>query len=175
MLVKNKTLYETDFNQWIEETVRQLKNKDFQTIDLENLIEEITDLGRNQKHAVESLLIKLFEHLLKLTYWESEREYNQKHWKREIRTFRDSLDRSIKDSPSLKPYLVSVFNDCYQTGRKLAADSTGFPLSTFPLEPIGTSIISFKSVLVSLPLSTFPLEPIGTPEQILDENWFPNY
>jgi hypothetical protein len=149
MLVQSKTLYDTDFNQWIEDTVKKLQGRDFTAIDLDNLIEEVADLGRNQKHALESLLIKLFEHLLKLTYWESERDYNGKHWKHEIRTFRDGLRRRLKDSPSLKPYLVSVFNDCYQTGRKLAADSTGFPASTFPLEPI------------------------GTPEQILDEDWFP--
>jgi hypothetical protein len=76
MLVQSKTLYDTDFNQWIEETVKLLQNKDFETIDLKNLIEEVADLGKNQKHAVNSLLIKLFEYLLKLKYWESEREYS---------------------------------------------------------------------------------------------------
>jgi hypothetical protein len=149
MLVKNKILYETDFNQWIEETVKQLKNKDFQAIDLENLIEEVATLGRSEKHSLKSLLMRLFEHLLKLTYWQSEGEYNSKHWKAEIRNFRIELQDLLEDSPSLKPYLVSEFNKCYQKACKLVADSTGFPLSTFPVEPI------------------------GTPEQILDENWFP--
>ncbi len=151
MLLLNQTLYDTDFNQWVEETVKNLKNKDFSAIDIENLIEEVADLSRSQKHALKSLLVKLFEHLLKLTYWESEREYNQKHWKHEIRNFRFDLQDLLEDSPSLKSYLVSEFNNCYQKACKLAVDSTG------------------------LPLKTFPVEPIATPEQILDDDWFPGY
>jgi (2Fe-2S) ferredoxin len=119
MLVQSKTLYDTDFNQWIEETVKKLQNKDFEAIDLENLIEEVKDLSRNQKNALKSLLMKLFEHLLKLTYWESERDYNGKHWKAEIRNFRIELQDLLKDSPSLKPYLVSVFSDCYQAEKQM--------------------------------------------------------
>lgn len=149
MLGQSKMLYDTDFNQWIEETIKLLENKDFEKIDLKNLIEEVADLGKSQKHAVNSLLIKLFEHLLKLTYWESEREYNQKHWKHEICNFRLDLQYLLKDSPSLKPYLASIFFDCYQKACKLAVNSTG------------------------LPLNTFPIEPIGTLEQILDDDWFP--
>jgi hypothetical protein len=88
---------------------------------LENLIEEVATLGRSEKHVLESLLVRLFEHLLKLSYWESERDYNGKHWKAEIRIFRQKLRRQLKDSPSLKPYLVSIFEDCYQAGCKMRA------------------------------------------------------
>jgi hypothetical protein len=149
MLIKNKTLYETDFNQWIEETVKQLQNKDFQEIDLENLIEEVATLGRSEKREVYSLLMRILEHVLKLAYWESEREYNQKHWQHEIFHFRKQLNKALKDSPSLKPYLISIFDDSYKDACHGIA------------------------LLTELPLSTFPVEPIGTPEQILDENWLP--
>ena len=39
------------------------------SLDLENLIEEVSDLSRREKKKLKNLLIKLFEHLLKLTYW----------------------------------------------------------------------------------------------------------
>lgn len=29
MLVESKTLYETDFNKWLEETVKKLQERDF--------------------------------------------------------------------------------------------------------------------------------------------------
>jgi hypothetical protein len=148
-LQTTKTLYETDYNQWVEETVKQLQERNFAVIDLENLIEEVASLGRSEKRELESFLVRLFEHLLKLTYWESERAYNQKHWKGEIRIFRQNLHDLLEYSPSLKSYLLSVFEKSYQRGRKTASDKTG------------------------LPLNTFPVNPIGTPEQVLDENWYP--
>jgi hypothetical protein len=35
------TLYDRDFYQWVQETTEKLKTKDFDHVDLENLIEEI--------------------------------------------------------------------------------------------------------------------------------------
>jgi hypothetical protein len=68
----SKTLYEADYSLWVQETVRQLQNRDFDALDLENLIEEVLDLSRRDRQKVKSLLKRLFEHLLKLKYWQSE-------------------------------------------------------------------------------------------------------
>ena len=73
----SKKLYDTDYNLWVMETVDQLKNKNFDAIDLENLIEEVSDLSRRDKKKLKSLLRNLLEHLLKLKYWEFEIVYNQ--------------------------------------------------------------------------------------------------
>jgi hypothetical protein len=143
------TLYDTDYNLWLEETVQKLQAKDFDAIDWENLIEEVASLGRSEKRRIESLLIRLFEHLLKLRYWESEREYNKGHWEGEIMNFRKQISKELKASPSLKSYLVEVFDECYQDGRDIAAKRS------------------------QLPLNNFPSSPIGNVEQILDENWLP--
>ncbi|MGK7893196.1 MAG: DUF29 family protein [Xenococcus sp. (in: cyanobacteria)] len=35
------SLYDTDYNLWLEETVKRLQDKDFNAIDWENLVEEI--------------------------------------------------------------------------------------------------------------------------------------
>ena len=145
----SKTLYDTDYNLWVLETVAKLQKKDFENIDLENLIEEVSDLSRREKKKLKNLLIKLFEHLLKLKYWESEREYNQGHWQGEIRNFRQQINDELDDSPSLKPYLQDIFVECYQKGKSIASDRS------------------------QLPLNAFPASPIGNIEQILDENWLP--
>ncbi|ELS02762.1 protein of unknown function DUF29 [Xenococcus sp. PCC 7305] len=108
-----KTLYDIDYNLWLEETVAQLQAKNFSSLDWESLIEEIASLGRSEKRRIESLLTRLFEHLLKLAYWEQERDYNQNHWKREIRNFRKQIKKELKTSPSLKCYLIKVFDECY--------------------------------------------------------------
>jgi len=144
-----KHLYETDYHLWILETVNKLENRAFSDLDLENLIEEIYDLSKRAKRKLQSLLIRLIEHLLKLTYWESELKNNKGHWLAEIRHFRQQINLELAESPSLKPYLLEIFHDCYQKGRAIAADRS------------------------QLPLDTFPEKPMADIEQILDENWFP--
>jgi Domain of unknown function DUF29 len=145
----SKSLYDTDYNLWVIDTVKKLENKDFISLDLENLIEEVSDLSRRDKHKLKNLLRRLFEHLLKLKYWESELEYNKGHWKGEIRNFRKQIKEQLKVSPSLKNYLREIFDECYQDSREIISDKS------------------------QLPLHTFPSKAIASVEQVLDENWLP--
>jgi hypothetical protein len=109
----------------------------------------VGDLSERKRRKLESLLMRLIEHLLKLGYWKSEITYNHNHWRREIRNFRKQIKRELKASPSFKNYLVQIFEDSYQDATELLADDSG------------------------LPISTFPEEPIATLEQLLDEDWYP--
>jgi hypothetical protein len=145
----DNTLYEQDYYLWLEKTISLLENRQFSDLDLENLIEEISDMGKSQRQSLKSYLTRLLEHLLKLAYWESELEYNRRVWKNEIRNFRLRIQQILEDSPSLKPYLSEIFSSCYQNARKLFLDISG----------IAQNLVS--------------LNPIGTIEQVLDEDWFP--
>jgi hypothetical protein len=111
-LTNLKQLYEIDDSQWLEETVKLLKNQQFKDIDWENLIEELEDLGKEKKNAVVSLLEQVIRHLLLLEYWPSEREYNQVHWQEEIYNFRIQLKRRL--TTNLRNYLESELNSIYQ-------------------------------------------------------------
>ena len=142
-------LYEQDYYLWIEETRSLLENHQFSDLDLDNLIEEISDMGKSQRQSLKSYLTRLLEHLLKLVYWQSELEYNQRGWKNEIRNFRLQIKQIIEDSPSLKPYLSEIFLPCYQNARKLFLDLSG----------MAENLVS--------------LAPICTIEQALNEDWFP--
>lgn len=105
------TLYETDFNLWIEQTVNQLKSGDIKGLDLDNLIEEIESMGRNNKREVRSRLIVLMAHLLK---WQHQPEKQSNSWIYTIKEQRLQLKLILQDSPSLKPFLQQVLDDCYQ-------------------------------------------------------------
>ncbi len=146
-LIKQKNLYETDYNLWVLETVKKLQSRDFSALDLENLIEEVDDLSRRDKRKIESHLMTLIEHLLILQYWQAEKERNRGHWEREIFNYRKQINRLLADSPSLNNYLGDEFKSCYVDGRKMASKHS------------------------QLPLNTFPEKPIATLEQILDEDW----
>jgi len=133
-----QTLYDQDYYLWLRTTINQLRTGQFSAVDLENLLEELETMGRSEKRAIESLLTKLLVHLLKLKCWDSERERNQGHWLGEIRTFRKQIKKSLKDSPSLKPYILEIFDECYQDARLEVSDRSQLPIDIFPLIPIGS-------------------------------------
>ena len=125
------TLYERDYHQWLLETTRLLKNKEFALLDLENLIEEIASLGKSEKRAITSNLIVVMLHLLKWRYQPHKRSNS---WKSSIREHRRRIQRLITDSPSLKNYLSQMQADCYLAAKKQASDETGLSLLVFPEE-----------------------------------------
>jgi len=98
MNITRPNLYDSDYQLWLENTINQLRCGDFQAVDWQNLLEELADLGKNNRRALESLLTRLLEHLLKLTYWQSQRDYNQAAWKGEIRTFRKQIKKLLRDT-----------------------------------------------------------------------------
>ncbi len=107
-------LYNRDFNLWIQKTVSDLKNKDMNRIDWGNLIDEIEGMGKSERRALQSYLERLLEHLLKLKYWNAERDRCEKGWKIEIIEFRSRIERILSDSPSLKNYLAEIYPQAHK-------------------------------------------------------------
>ncbi len=142
-----KQLYDVDDDQWLEQTINLLKNHQFQQLDLDNLIEELEDLGREKKNAVASLLEQIIRHLLLLQYWTTEAEYNTVHRQEEIYNFRTQLRRTI--TTNLRKYLKDELTSIYQ-------DALGF--------------VKIKTTN----LVTFPTECPYSQEQLLDRSWLPN-
>ncbi|MEA5509359.1 DUF29 domain-containing protein [Crocosphaera sp. UHCC 0190] len=122
-------LYDKDYYLWVQETIKLLQHKKFNAIDLDNLIEEMEDMGRSEKKAVTSNLRILLMHLLKYQY-QPEKRTNS--WLFTIREHRKRLKEAFKTSPSLKNYYGEVFSECYQDARELATDETGLSIEIFP-------------------------------------------
>lgn len=131
------TLYESDFSQWLDQTIELLKEKKFSELDLGNLIEEIESLGKSQRSAIASYLTVLLTHLLKWRYQSSGRQYTVEgtpkgSWAGSIRYSRIEIDQLIKDNSSLKQYLPTTLEDCYRKAVIVAKTETG--LGIFPHE-----------------------------------------
>lgn len=139
-------LYDRDFYLWLQETAQLLRNGEFDRLDIENLVEEIESMGRSDKHAVESNLEVVLMHLLKYKYQPDRRS---RSWRLTLFEHRDRLRKAFRESPSLRPYLASEFEDCYRNARKKA------------------------SIETDLPIATFPADSPFTPEQALDEDYLP--
>ena len=106
-----RSLYEQDTSLWVTETVNKLKAKDFENLDLENLIEEVETLGKSQRNATKSFLRRLIEHLLKRCYVPLPECYIG--WQRESRAFRNEIKDILEDSPSLKNFFLEIFPKVY--------------------------------------------------------------
>ncbi|WP_425216699.1 DUF29 domain-containing protein [Tumidithrix helvetica] len=102
------SLYDRDYLLWAEDTVNKLRTRNFDQLDIENLIEEIEDLGRSQKRELRSRLKTLLEHLLKRIYVDMPQEFNG--WERTIRDQRTEIKFEIADSPSLKRFWNELFD-----------------------------------------------------------------
>ena len=122
-------LYEIDDSQWLEEMIKLLKQRQFENLDLENLIEELTDLGSEKKNAVVSLLEQVIRHLLLLEYWTIERENNQTHWESEIVSFRTQLRRRL--TTNLRNHLAKELPSIYRDALIYVRTKTSFKVD-FP-------------------------------------------
>jgi hypothetical protein len=171
-------LYEQDYYGWLKQTALSLRQRAFEQLDMEHLIEELEDMGRSEKRAIESNLRVVLLHLLKWTY--SGSHANERHksrgdtavrppicttldrellyqpqqrcgsWRGSIAEHRIRIRKALQDSPSLKNYLPDIFAETYQDAIKIASQETG-------LAP-----------------EIFPTSCEWTLQQICDETWLPN-
>ncbi len=128
----NKVIdYEQDFYSWALHHAQLLREGRFAELDIEHLAEELEDIGKNDRRALENRCIILIAHLLK---WEYQPSHRGSSWKRSIDEQRLRIDRLIRKNPSLKPYLSAAVADVYLDAVKLAAQETQIPASQFPQE-----------------------------------------
>lgn len=141
-----KQLYENEYDRWLTEIVKLLKNRDLENLDYDNLIEELETLGRSERNAVKSLLLQIIVHLMLYQFWQLEKERNANHWAAEIITFRVQLEDKL--TTNLRNYLADELPKIYQNA---------------------LLIVKTKTQLTSLPEQC----PYSL-DQLLDKHWFPN-
>jgi Domain of unknown function DUF29 len=138
--------YAEDFYGWTQEQAALLRAGHLSALDVEHVAEELESLGMNEKRAIGRQLQRLLAHLLKWRYQPSHRTPS---WRRSIRQARDVIADVLEDNRGLRPYPAQRLPLAYRRARRDAADDTGLPLRTFPV----------------------PCE--WTPEQVLEEDFWP--
>jgi hypothetical protein len=136
-----------DYAEWTREQAEMLRSRDWDALDLEELIEELEWMGESQLDAVESALIRIIEHLLKLEYGARPEPF--RGWQLSVTNHRVLADRRLRRSPSVKRKLDLA--DLYRDGRDMAVASFLVHGEPDPLPP-------------SCPY---------TLDQLLDRTWWP--
>lgn len=113
---RTKSLYDRDILLWVEDTVTKLRNRNFEDLDIENLIEEVESLGRSERRELLSRLATLLEHLLKRLYVELPENYRS--WEITIRNQRIDIKQLLKETPSLK----SIWQESFRNALEIALE-----------------------------------------------------
>ena len=152
----SNTLYDHDLQLWIEQTIDQLKNREFELIDIEHLIEELIDLGNSEKNRLKSNLKILLAHLLKLRVQFDAPDTMKGSWYSSVLEHRQRVLDNLADTPSLKGFLGEAVEKAYTDGRKLA-------IKEGKLARFGLQIPEESKYPLSCPFSL---------EEILDEDFY---
>jgi Domain of unknown function DUF29 len=120
--------YDADFFRWTQETSDQLRRGDFARIDVSALVEEVEDLGKREKSALQSRVAVLISHLLK---WDLQPSKRSRSGQAAIELQRSRIERLLKQSPSLQPFLSETLPEVYSEAVLLAIKDTGLDRKTF--------------------------------------------
>ncbi|QVL47149.1 MAG: DUF29 domain-containing protein [Thiocapsa sp.] len=121
-------VYEQDLVAWAFANARLLREGRFESLDVENIAEELEDLGRSEKRALASHLRVLLLHLLK---WQAQPARRGPSWRRSIRNARQEIEEIVAESPSLAQRLPEMIEQAYPKALESAIDETGLPSSRF--------------------------------------------
>lgn len=140
--------YDKDIVAWANEQAALIRAGCFDLLDLENIAEEIEDVGKSEKRELESRMAVLLAHLLK---WQFQPTHRGASWEKTIRDQRRRVLIRLEDTPSLKHVLQNTNwrDDTWIDAVEQAAKETGIDLLKFP--------------------ETQP----WTVEQVLDQEFFP--
>jgi hypothetical protein len=118
-----------DYYAWTQETIEKLRQGRFTEVNIEDLIEELEDMGRSERRALESRLTVLLMHLLK---WQYQPERRGRSWSATIDNQRLKVSRLLRDNPSLKSQFTTIGIEAYESAVLNAVAETDLDKNTFP-------------------------------------------
>jgi hypothetical protein len=112
-----KLLYDSDFYRWTVDQVERLRLREWNSLDVEHLVEEIEALGSQKRSELENRLAILLGHLIK---WDLQPRLRGKSWRLTIKEQRIQIKKLIRKNPSLKSYLSEAISDDFELALVLA-------------------------------------------------------
>ncbi|MBK5932061.1 DUF29 domain-containing protein [Halochromatium salexigens] len=145
--MSTQDLYDTDFYAWANRQAALLRSGQLEQADITLIAEEIESMGKSELRELENRLTVLFLHLLK---WRFQPSRRSRSWELTIKEQRRRLRRHLAHNPSLQHRLEQAREDAYGDAILEAASETG------------------------LAEDGFPAQCPFTPEQTLDDQWWPS-
>jgi hypothetical protein len=119
-------LYDDDVIAWAAQQVQLLRSGRWSELDINNIAEEIDDVGKSERRELQSRVCILIAHLLK---WSHQPGRRGRSWSKTIREQRSAIDRDLKKHPGLSALLSDAdwMATVYLHARTTAFVETGQP------------------------------------------------
>jgi Domain of unknown function DUF29 len=150
-------LYDRDLVRWAAEQAALLRARKFHDLDIENLAQEVEDLGKSERGQLENRIVTIIEHMLKLDVFTAEGPGPRAGWNATIRRSRRAVEKLLNQNPSLKREVDAIIKAETQTARELVAE--GFADYGEQPKSLASHIYQRHEVLPFLP--PLPKEPNG--------------
>jgi hypothetical protein len=121
--------YQGDYYSWVLQQAELLRSGNAGHADLENIAEELADLGRNEFHKLESAYRVLLLHMLK---WDFQPQKRSRSWVNSIAAQRHRVTDILEDNPSLRSRTDLALRRAFRDARLEASTETGLEVEVFP-------------------------------------------
>jgi hypothetical protein len=120
--------YHKDGYGWAMAQAAMIRAGRIDSIDWENVAEEIESVGRQERSEYISHMIRVMAHMLK---WEVQPDRRGMSWWLSIMNGRTDAQRVLDGNPSLKPQLTTMHQDALKYARRQAIVETGLKADFF--------------------------------------------
>ncbi|MBC5799123.1 MAG: DUF29 domain-containing protein [Candidatus Eremiobacteraeota bacterium] len=124
------TLYDADFALWVKSQTDALRDRRWQDVDVEHLIEEIDDLASRDRRELASRISTLMVHLLKVEF-QPARDASRSWWST-IDEQAEEIRELLSDMPSLQREVRKIVEARYPVARRRALQETGLEAQDIP-------------------------------------------
>jgi hypothetical protein len=123
--------YDLDFYSWTIRNAELIRRGEFALVDAEHVAEEIEDMGKAVRRALESRFEKILLHMLK---WQFQPLRRGSSWETSLAVHRRAAAKLLRENSSLKPAISVEIAEAYPTAKLLAGEETGLGPQAFPAE-----------------------------------------
>ncbi|GJE32359.1 DUF29 domain-containing protein [Methylobacterium oxalidis] len=113
-----RTRHADDLYTWVQEQVALLRAGEVALLDLDNIAEELSDVGLSEYYRLQSAVEIILLHMLK---WDHQPERRSRSWALSIAEHRERALIQMRKSPGLKSSLDEVRLDAFRLARLGAA------------------------------------------------------
>ena len=114
---KSSVLYHSDIHAWSKQQASALRRRDFAAVDWDNVIEEIDDLGKQERMKWTSHCSNVLSHFLKIQHFREARPETVSFWLKEIRNQRKLMFKQLRSASSLKSECASLYASAWADAR----------------------------------------------------------
>jgi hypothetical protein len=129
------SLYDADFIAWTQQQAAALLRGAWRELDIENLVEEVESMGRQQQAEFVNRLAQLLAHLLKWKHQPQLRPTQGRPWRLTVLEQRRQLLRLMLRNPSLKSFVAEGMREAYGDAVLIAARESGLDVEAFGNQP----------------------------------------